>query len=126
MAMVSISLKGTTRRPVIIIGPWTLKMARGSLGRRCNQREAKLFRTSAPHRQQLLCPVLWVSRKGLLLIMATAQPMEQLDRDTYYELWCQWDYEPGEDGHPFEPKAADWGWYDGRPVAVDYSPLEDT
>jgi hypothetical protein len=124
MAMVSISWRGTTRKPVVVIGPWTLKIAHGLVGRRCNQREAELFRTSAPHRQQLLCPVLWVSRKGLLLIMATAQPLKHLDPLTYYELCCRWDHQPGEDGHPFEFKASSWGLYDERPVANDYSTSE--
>jgi hypothetical protein len=32
-----------------------------------------------------------------------------------------WDYMPGEDGCPFEPKASDWGWFEGRMVALDYS-----
>jgi hypothetical protein len=27
----------------------------------------------------------------------------------------------GEDKCPFEDKASDWGWYDGRRVALDYS-----
>jgi hypothetical protein len=32
-----------------------------------------------------------------------------------------WDYMPGEDSCPFEPKASDWGWFEGRMVALDYS-----
>jgi hypothetical protein len=32
-----------------------------------------------------------------------------------------WDYRgPGDDEHPFEPKANAWGWLDGKAVAVDY------
>jgi hypothetical protein len=27
----------------------------------------------------------------------------------------------GEDGEPFEYKASDWGWFDGRLVALDFS-----
>jgi hypothetical protein len=30
----------------------------------------------------------------------------------------------GDDGLPFEPKANDWGWLDGKPVAVDYANLD--
>ena len=38
-----------------------------------------------------------------------------------------WDYMPGEEGQPFEYKASDWGWFDGRLVSVDYSaPAFDT
>jgi hypothetical protein len=34
---------------------------------------------------------------------------------------------PGEDGKPFEYKASDWGWVEGRLVALDYStPAFDT
>jgi hypothetical protein len=32
---------------------------------------------------------------------------------------------PGDDDHPFEPKASAWGWFNGRPVAVDYANLDD-
>jgi hypothetical protein len=28
---------------------------------------------------------------------------------------------PGEDSCPFEPKASDWGWFEGRMVALDCS-----
>jgi hypothetical protein len=28
---------------------------------------------------------------------------------------------PGENSCPFEPKASDWGWLEGRIVALDYS-----
>jgi hypothetical protein len=55
--MISISLKGTTRRPVIVIGPWALKFARGERGRRCNLHEAKLFRNSSEWRRAMLCQV---------------------------------------------------------------------
>jgi hypothetical protein len=126
--MFAICFKGTTRRPIISIGPWTLKIARGPLGRRCNQCEAGLFRRSSAARRRLLCPVLWVSRKGLLLIMATARPLEPAEFDLYLYLdlvMRQWDPLPDEDGHPFEPKPSDWGRYHGRIVAVDYSTLAD-
>jgi hypothetical protein len=78
--------------------------------------------------RRLLCPVLWVSRKGLLLIMATARPLEPAEFDLYLYLdlvMRQWDPLPDEDGHPFEPKPSDWGRYHGRIVAVDYSTLAD-
>jgi hypothetical protein len=62
--------------------------------------------------------------KGLLLLMATAKPVDisEFDPTTYANLvMCQWDPMPDEDGHPFEPKPDDWGMYGGRIVAVDYS-----
>ena len=30
-------------------------------------------------------------------------------------------YTPGEDSCTFEPKTSDWGWFEGRLVALDYS-----
>jgi hypothetical protein len=127
--MISISLKGTTRRPVIIIGPWALIFARGERGRRCNLYEAKLCRNSSELRRAMLCPVRWRSRKGLLLVMQSAislDPADNLDlleRDAFHD----WDAIPGEDGSPFEPKASDWGRINGRLVAPDYSiPVYDS
>jgi hypothetical protein len=38
-----------------------------------------------------------------------------------------WDYMPGDDNDPFEPKASDWRRINGRLVALDYStPARDT
>jgi hypothetical protein len=126
--MLAIRFNGTTRRPVISVGPWTMKVACNPRGRRCNLYEASLFQSSSPQRKRLLCPVLWVSRKGLLLLMSTAQPVHpsEFDLSTYASLVMrEWDPIPGEDGQPFEPKVADWGRYEGRIVAVDYSTLTD-
>lgn len=107
---------GTTRSPVIVIGRWALKFACNELGRRCNQYEADLYRSSSEQRRKLLCPVIWVSDDGELLIMAAATPLtEALTLDQYLALGRWWD------NCPFEPKAEDWGWYDGRRVALDYS-----
>jgi hypothetical protein len=113
---------GTTRRPVIVIGRWALKFARNELGRRCNQYEADLYRSSSEQRRKLLCPVIWLSDDGELLIMAAATPLaEALTLDEYLALGTEWNARLGEDDCPFEPKAADWGWHDGRRVALDYS-----
>ena len=37
------------------------------------------------------------------------------------DAFPKWDYVPPDEGVPFEHKACDWGWLDGRPVALDYS-----
>jgi hypothetical protein len=69
-----------------------------------------------------LCPVLWVSRNGAVQIMRAAEPLtEMMSYDEYGEAVDAWDYMPGEDECPFEPKASDWGWFEGRRVALDYS-----
>jgi hypothetical protein len=49
----------------------------------------------------------------------TTQPM---DWEEYLAVGLQWDYMGGEDDEsPFECKAANWGWLNGRRVAIDYS-----
>jgi hypothetical protein len=84
----SISRAGSFRSPVVVIGPWAFKFARNELGRRCNQYEANLYRSVSEERRKMLCPVLWSSRGGMLLIMAAAKPCTtQLTQDEYMELF---------------------------------------
>jgi hypothetical protein len=52
------------------------------------------------------------------LVMRAAMPLNDLSDEEYQEAW---DYMPGEDSCPFEPKACDGGWFEGRMVALDYS-----
>jgi hypothetical protein len=118
-----------TRSPVIVIGPLAFKFARDQRGRDCNLYEADLYRSVNDTRRALLCPVVWVSPKGALQIMRAALPLaEMMSLDEYAEVSRAWDYRLGEDGCPFEPKACDWGWFEGRKVALDYSTpaLDDT
>jgi hypothetical protein len=117
-----ISRTGSTRKPVIVIGPLAFKIARTDQGRVCNLYEAKLYRSTTEARRRLLCPVLWASRRGTVLIVAAAKPLNApISPEAYAALARAWDYMPGEDGCPFEPKQGDWGWYRGRKVALDYS-----
>jgi hypothetical protein len=54
--------------------------------------------------------------------MRAAEPLtEMMTEEKYWEAIETWDYGPGEDSCPFEPKACDWGWFEGRKVALDYS-----
>lgn len=70
----------------------------------------------------MLCPAIWVSSGGMLLVVAAATPLAgPLSLDEYMGLVDEWDYMPGEDACPFEPKETDWGWHGGRRVALDYS-----
>jgi len=57
------------RSPVVVIGWFAFKIARNKRGRASNLYEAKLYRISNETRRALLCPALWVSPKGALLIM---------------------------------------------------------
>jgi hypothetical protein len=120
--VISISNKGTKRRPVIVLGPVALKIARNAEGRACNRYEADVYRNTTPRRRALLCPVLWCSPFGIVLIMRAAVPLsEMMSLEDYLAVAEEWDAMAGEDSCPFEPKASDWGWYKGRRVALDYS-----
>ncbi len=117
-----ISNKGTFRRPVIVLGPIAIKFARNEEGRACNRYEADLYRSTTPQRRAMLCPVLWCSHRGFVLIMRAAVPLsEMMSLEEYLAAAEDWDAMPGEDRCPFEPKNSDWGWYKGRRVALDYS-----
>ncbi|KRR20375.1 hypothetical protein [Bradyrhizobium retamae] len=118
--MLKISKAGSMRSPVIIVGPLAFKFAKNQRGRASNLYEANLYRKSNDTRRALLCPALWVSPKGAVLIMRAAEPLTEMSDEEYQEAWKAWEYAPGEDS-PFEPKACDWGWFEGRRVALDYS-----
>jgi hypothetical protein len=120
--VISISKAGSMRSPVVVIGPLAFKFARNNRGRASNLYEAKLYRSSKGSRRALLCPALWVSPKGTLLVMRAALPLtEMMSEAEYLEAFEAWEYEPGGDSCPFEPKACDWGWFKGKMVALDYS-----
>jgi hypothetical protein len=120
--MITISKAGSFRQPVVVIGRWALKFARNAEGVSCNKYEAHLYRSVSEKRRSMLCPVVWISPGGRLLIMAAAIPRtSDLTPEEYTDLFEEWDYMPGEDSCPFEPKALDWGWYQGKLVALDYS-----
>ena len=125
----SITFGSGTMRAVLCVGPLAFKVARSERGARCNRYEADLYKRSSQDRRALLCPPLWCSRGGLLLVMRRARPMTQneyIEHVRNTNLMLSWDYRgPGDDGHPFEPKPIDWGWLDGRPVALDYAGLEN-
>ena len=116
--------QGVSRKPVIIIGPWAFKFARGERGRRCNRFEVDLYRRVDAHRQAKLCPVLWCARSGTVLITRAVVPLTQAERDDLEErdAFPDWDYRGlGDEPEPFEYKASDWGWLDGELVALDYA-----
>jgi hypothetical protein len=83
--VIKISRAGTTRSPVIVIGPFAFKFARNKKGRACNLYEAKLYRNVNATRRALLYPVLWVSRNGAVQIMRAAVPL--VDMMSMEEYW---------------------------------------
>jgi hypothetical protein len=124
LAWFSISTNGTLRRPVIVFGPVAFKIARNADGQACNSYEAELYRNTTPRRRAILCPVLWCSPGGFVLIMRAAVPLsDMMTLEDYLNFAEEWDADatPGDDSCPFDPKASDWGWYNGRRVALDYS-----
>ena len=118
---------GTTRS-VLCVGSLALKLARSLQGARRNRYEAELYHRADASRRALLCPPLWCSPLGVILVMRRAGPMTEPEYRKYVRdagLMLAWNYRgPGDDGEPFESKADAWGWHDGRPVSVDYANLE--
>jgi hypothetical protein len=70
----------------------------------------------------MLCPVIWCSDNGAILVMRAAAPLaeeeyDHLERDGKLPDWKRgW-----KEDEPFENKAADWGRLDGRLVVLDYA-----
>ena len=67
--MIRISRAGSMRSPLIVLGRFAFKFARDWRGRASNLYEAELYRSANATRRALLCPVLWISRKGFVQIM---------------------------------------------------------
>ncbi len=114
---------GTTRA-VIRVRSFVLKFARHELGAKCNLFEANLFRRTTSMRRAMLCPVLWCSHNGALLIANSATPLTEEEASMLRKArgFPDWYYcGPGDDPCPIEPKASDWGRLKGRLVALDYS-----
>jgi hypothetical protein len=115
--------RGSTRT-VVTFGRLAFKFGRGKNGMRCNQHEADLYRRSSARRRSMLCPVLWCSHPAFVSIMRRATtPITKGALDERKGVaWLEWDYAgPSDDGLPFEWKPSDWGYLDGRVVALDYA-----
>jgi hypothetical protein len=127
---------GTTR-VVLLIGRVAIKLARHKRGRACNRFEADLFQSATAARKAMLCPAVWCSKSGIVLIARRARPLTQ---QQFNSIWGRtlrrWDGDYSDSGpvlpdwdeggprgleSPFEPKPSNWGWLDGRLVALDYS-----
>lgn len=90
------------------------------------QFEADLYKRVGARRRAMLCPVLWCSPGGRLLLMRAACPLTEHEHDHLIETdgFPDWDYVPPDETEPFEYKASDWGWLNGSLVALDYSAPE--
>ncbi|MGX1325438.1 hypothetical protein ACVMFA_007395 [Bradyrhizobium liaoningense] len=124
--MFALHTAGTTRLTVCV-GQYALKFGRWRSGGDANQREWIEWVRATPDRRLMLCPILWAAPFGVLNIMRRAVPLTRqqqlalLDSDGFPD----WDYMPGGPGEPFEYKESDWGYLDGRLVALDYAGASD-
>jgi hypothetical protein len=114
--------RGSTRY-VIKLGPIALKIGIGEAGARHNRSEWETYRNAPPWRKDMLCPVLWCSRRGKLLM---ARRAVELTQDEFVHIGAtglpKWDYQGlGDVECPFEAKASNWGRLSGKLVALDYS-----
>jgi hypothetical protein len=105
------------------VGRYALKFARSRSGRAANGAERLEWQRATPERREMICPLLWAAPSGLVNIMRRAIPLTReqqltlLDNDGFPD----WDYRPGGPSEPFEYKESDWGYLDGRLVALDYA-----
>jgi hypothetical protein len=66
--------------------------------------------------------VLWCSQNGWTLVARAATSAKIEDQNPIIARIQDWDYHPNDQEKPqFEPKIEDWGWLDGRLVALDYA-----
>ncbi len=116
---------GTTRL-TLCVGRYALKLPRGLRGCVANYGEQVEWKRAANDRRATLCPMLWGAPFGLINIMKRAIP---LTSEQHHELhrndgFPKWDYMPGGPSSPFEHKQSDWGYLDGRLVALDYPAMD--
>jgi hypothetical protein len=122
MLNIELHTHGTTRF-ALCFGNYAVKFARGPRGRAANRAENVEWERATPERREMLCPMLWASPFGLFNLMQRAVPLTRtqqlalLERDGFPD----WDYMPGGPSSPFEYKESDWGYVDGRLVALDYA-----
>lgn len=113
-------------RAVVVTAKYAIKIPyfwrwnRVTLCLRANLSEAHHWANREMNGWTELCPVLYCAPLGLFLVMPAAQMMtfEQ------YEAWDSFDNPLKPDPYPmppYESKADDWGYVDGKPVIVDYS-----
>ena len=114
-------------RLTICVGRYALKCARWRRGREANRRERIEWDRATPARREMLCPILWSAPLGLVNIMRRAVPLTQDDQLNRIATddFPDWEYMPGGPGEPFEYKESDWGYLDGRLVALDYAGASD-
>jgi hypothetical protein len=93
-------------RVVLVCHLIAVKFARHKRGRYCNRFEAETFERSMGRRREGLCPVLWCSKNGAVLVMRSATPLtEEEFKMLPDDALPDWEHRPGEAGAPIEYKA---------------------
>lgn len=117
-----INRKGVTRivfefdKVVVKIPNFTCQWNHFLTGLLANMNEAKTWEISKSNQgDYLLCPVVWASWGGWVLIMKKAVQCE-LDEQINYNEWLLYGF--GGDDQPYN-----YGHYEGRIVKIDYGQL---
>jgi hypothetical protein len=126
--MIGIELHRTgTTRLTLCVGRYALKLPRGLFGCAANHGERVEWKRATPERRVNMCPLLWGAPFGLINVMRRAVPLtseQHRDLRTNGGL-PDWKYMPGGPDCPFEyHKPSDWGYLDGRLVALDYPAVD--
>jgi hypothetical protein len=117
-----------TGRKVLLVPGFAIKLARPDYewprkGVEDNLREARYWLEAKPAMKKILCPVLFVSATGDLLVMPRTSPISPGEwesarrhlEDKYSEA-----YTGPEDSIGFEIKIDTCGLLNGKPVVIDY------
>src|SRR5262249_31638358 len=94
---------GTTR-VVLCLGPYAVKIAEGTRGRRCDVFEAYQWKRTTEVRRRMLCPVLATMPFGVALVMKRAKPLSEEEKEHLIDVdgFPDWDYVPPDETAPFE------------------------
>jgi hypothetical protein len=125
----AVSIERGSTRLVLLIGHLALKIARNESGLDCNRREAATWRQVSDERRLQLCPVLATRSEDAVIVMPRLKMLTQREHESWCAAGGYFDLAlmPGEFEIGFEPGVRNWGWLNGRPVAVDYAlPMSPT
>jgi hypothetical protein len=125
----TIEIRMGTGRKVLLVPGYAIKIARADRtewpqkGFEENLREAAHWRDASAAMKTILCPVLFVTEAGDLLVMPRAAPIPAAEWDgvqrylnqRYDEAYCG-----PTDSIGFEIKPDTCGYLDGKPVVIDY------
>src|SRR6266700_3920753 len=119
--MIDIAWHATgTTRSTFCIGRYAFKLPKNLRGCAANYGERLEWKRAKPERRVIMCPLLWSAPFGLVNIMRRAIPRAWEEQQSLLDTdgFPDWDYKPGGPSSPFEHKKSDWGYLDGRLVAL--------